>query len=55
MDGSGKDGVIRNVMGNMNPQGVTVRSYKARLLKKPLMIFSGGYTSMRRKRNDTGV
>jgi len=29
MDGSGKDGVIRNVMGNMNPQGVTVRSYKA--------------------------
>ena len=28
MDGSGKDGVIRNVMGNMNPQGVTVRSYK---------------------------
>jgi PPK2 family polyphosphate:nucleotide phosphotransferase len=29
MDGSGKDGVIRNVMGNMNPQGVTVQSYKA--------------------------
>ncbi|MCX6315688.1 MAG: polyphosphate kinase [Bacteroidetes bacterium] len=29
MDGSGKDGVIRNVLGNMNPQGVTVRSYKA--------------------------
>jgi PPK2 family polyphosphate:nucleotide phosphotransferase len=29
IDGSGKDGVIRNVMGNMNPQGVTVRSYKA--------------------------
>lgn len=29
MDGSGKDGVIRNVMGNMNPQGVAVRSYKA--------------------------
>ena len=29
MDASGKDGVIRNVMGNMNPQGVTVRSYKA--------------------------
>ena len=29
MDGSGKDGVIRNVMGNMNPQGVTVKSYKA--------------------------
>lgn len=21
MDGSGKDGVIRNVLGNMNPQG----------------------------------
>jgi PPK2 family polyphosphate:nucleotide phosphotransferase len=29
MDGSGKDGVIRNVMGNMNPQGVMVKSYKA--------------------------
>jgi len=29
MDASGKDGVIRNVLGNMNPQGVTVRSYKA--------------------------
>lgn len=29
MDGSGKDGVIRNVLGNMNPQGVTVQSFKA--------------------------
>jgi PPK2 family polyphosphate:nucleotide phosphotransferase len=29
MDSSGKDGVIRNVMGNMNPQGVTVKSFKA--------------------------
>jgi PPK2 family polyphosphate:nucleotide phosphotransferase len=29
MDGSGKDGVIRNVLGSMNPQGVTVKSYKA--------------------------
>src|ERR1700741_103526 len=29
IDGSGKDGVIRNVLGNMNPQGVTVKSYKA--------------------------
>jgi PPK2 family polyphosphate:nucleotide phosphotransferase len=28
MDGSGKDGVIRNVLGNMNPQGVMVKSYK---------------------------
>lgn len=28
MDGSGKDGVIRNVFGQLNPQGVTVRSYK---------------------------
>lgn len=28
MDGSGKDGVIRDVMGSMNPQGVTVKSYK---------------------------
>ena len=28
-DASGKDGVIRHVMGNMNPQGVTVKSYKA--------------------------
>lgn len=29
MDASGKDGLIRNVLGNMNPQGVTVVSYKA--------------------------
>lgn len=29
MDGSGKDGVIRNVLGNMNPQGVTVTPFKA--------------------------
>lgn len=29
MDGSGKDGVIRNALGNMNPQGVTVTSFKA--------------------------
>lgn len=29
MDGSGKDGLIRDVLGNMNPQGVTVKSYKA--------------------------
>ena len=28
-DASGKDGVIRNVMGKLNPQGVTVRSFKA--------------------------
>lgn len=28
MDGSGKDGVIRNVFTNMNPQGVNVRSFK---------------------------
>ena len=29
MDGSGKDGVIRNVFTHMNPQGVNVKSYKA--------------------------
>jgi PPK2 family polyphosphate:nucleotide phosphotransferase len=29
LDGSGKDGVIRNVLGNMNPQGVAVRSFKS--------------------------
>jgi PPK2 family polyphosphate:nucleotide phosphotransferase len=29
MDASGKDGLIRDVMGHMNPQGVTVKSYKA--------------------------
>lgn len=28
MDASGKDGVIRNVMGNMNPQGVVIKSFK---------------------------
>ena len=29
MDASGKDGVIRNVFGVLNPQGVTVKSFKA--------------------------
>lgn len=29
MDASGKDGVIRNVFGSLNPLGVTVKSYKA--------------------------
>lgn len=28
MDASGKDGVIRNVLSYMNPQGVSVRSFK---------------------------
>jgi PPK2 family polyphosphate:nucleotide phosphotransferase len=29
MDASGKDGAIRNVFGNLNPQGVMVQSFKA--------------------------
>ena len=29
MDGSGKDGVIRNVFTSMNPQGVDVKSFKS--------------------------
>jgi PPK2 family polyphosphate:nucleotide phosphotransferase len=29
MDASGKDGVIRNVFGQLNPQGVQVKSFKA--------------------------
>jgi len=28
LDGSGKDGVIRKVFGNLSPQGVSVRSFK---------------------------
>ena len=28
LDASGKDGVIRNVFGELNPQGVTVKSFK---------------------------
>src|SRR5215218_8867540 len=28
MDASGKDGAIRNVFGNVNPQGVQVHSFK---------------------------
>ncbi len=28
MDGSGKDGLIRDVLGKLNPQGVTVKSFK---------------------------
>lgn len=29
LDASGEDGAIRNVFGNLNPQGVTVKSFKA--------------------------
>lgn len=29
MDASGKDGVIRNILGKLNPQGVLVKSFKA--------------------------
>lgn len=29
MDASGKDGAIKNVFGTLNPQGVTVKSFKA--------------------------
>ena len=29
MDASGKDGVIRNIFGKLNPQGVLVKSFKA--------------------------
>ncbi|MFN4313079.1 MAG: PPK2 family polyphosphate kinase [Chitinophagaceae bacterium] len=29
MDAAGKDGLIRDVLGNMNPQGVKVQSFKA--------------------------
>jgi PPK2 family polyphosphate:nucleotide phosphotransferase len=29
MDASGKDGVVRNVFGKLNPQGVDVKSFKA--------------------------
>ncbi len=29
MDASGKDGVVRNVFGKLNPQGVLVKSFKA--------------------------
>ncbi len=29
IDASGKDGAIRNVFGNLNPQGVQVKSFKA--------------------------
>jgi PPK2 family polyphosphate:nucleotide phosphotransferase len=29
MDASGKDGVVRNVLGRLNAQGVTVKSFKA--------------------------
>jgi PPK2 family polyphosphate:nucleotide phosphotransferase len=34
MDASGKDGVIRNVFGHLNPQGVTVQSFKAPTAKE---------------------
>jgi PPK2 family polyphosphate:nucleotide phosphotransferase len=34
LDASGKDGVIRNVFGVLNPQGVTVKSFKAPTLEE---------------------
>ena len=34
MDASGKDGVIRNVFGHLNPQGVSVASFKAPTAKE---------------------
>src|SRR5204862_4155417 len=34
MDASGKDGVIRNVLGILNPQGVTVKSFKTPTLEE---------------------
>ena len=40
MDASGKDGVIRNIFGKLNPQGVTVKSLVAPFLVKmtPLVV-----------------
>jgi PPK2 family polyphosphate:nucleotide phosphotransferase len=35
MDGSGKDGVIKNVFTSMNPQGVNVKSFKAPTEEEP--------------------
>lgn len=34
LDASGKDGVIRNVLGVLNPQGVTVKSFKTPTLEE---------------------
>lgn len=34
LDASGKDGVIRNVFGVLNPQGVTVKSFKTPTLEE---------------------
>ncbi len=34
MDASGKDGVIRNIFGSVNPQGVQVKSFKAPTLEE---------------------
>src|SRR5882757_2163914 len=34
MDASGKDGVVRNVLGKLNPQGVAVKSFKAPLAEE---------------------
>ena len=34
MDASGKDGVIRNIFGKLNPQGVIVKSFKAPLAEE---------------------
>lgn len=50
MDASGKDGVIRNVMGNMNPQGVNVKSYKAPTPEELAHDFYGEYITMLHKK-----
>jgi polyphosphate kinase 2 (PPK2 family) len=46
MDGSGKDGLIRDVFGVMNPQGVQVESFKHLLQKNCHTIFYGEYICM---------
>lgn len=45
MDGSGKDGLIKDVFTSMNPQGINVKSWKAQHPMKLPMIFYGVYTS----------
>ena len=41
MDCSGKDGVVKKVLSNLNPQGFRAESFKSLAKKSWLMIFCG--------------
>ena len=42
MDSAGKDGIVKHVMGGVNPQGCVVSSFKQPSTLERTMIFCGG-------------